>query len=81
MTPRALRPPAILVVDDEEQNRKLLSRLLFLCGYDVTAVADGEAALAHFTRSRPDLVLLDVQMPGIDGFEVCRASSRIRSRA
>jgi putative two-component system response regulator len=69
---RALRPPSILVVDDEEQNRKLLSRLLFLCGYDVTAVADGETALAHFATSRPDLVLLDVQMPGIDGFEVCR---------
>jgi putative two-component system response regulator len=72
MTPRALRPPAILVVDDEEQNRKLLSRLLFLCGYEVTAVADGEAALAHLERSRPDLILLDVQMPGIDGFEVCQ---------
>jgi putative two-component system response regulator len=72
MTPRALRPPSILVVDDEEQHRQLLSRLLFLCGYDVTAVADGEAALAHFTQSHPDLVLLDVQMPGIDGFEVCR---------
>jgi putative two-component system response regulator len=61
----------ILVVDDEHANRDILSRLMTRLGYDVVTAEDGESALASVERDPPDLVLLDVNMPGIDGFEVC----------
>src|SRR5258708_2018997 len=60
---------AVLVVDDALENRQLLLRLLTGDGYCVESVADGEAALAAIDRNVPDLILLDVQLPGIDGFE------------
>ena len=60
----------VLVVDDEEANRKLLSRLLSP-DYDVQTAADGEEALALVEKSEVDVVLLDVRLPGLDGFEVC----------
>ena len=60
----------VLVVDDEEANRKLLSRLLSP-DYDVQTAADGEEALALVEQSEVDVVLLDVRLPGLDGFEVC----------
>ncbi len=60
----------VLVVDDEEANRKLLSRLLSP-DYDVETAADGEEALALVERSDVDVILLDVRLPGLDGFEVC----------
>ena len=69
------RPPlraAILVVEDEQPNRELLVRLLSGHGYSVESVSDGEAALRTLEERRPDLVLLDVRLPGIGGFEVCR---------
>jgi putative two-component system response regulator len=62
----------ILVVDDESQNVEVLRRLMTRLGYDVLTALDGESALESVVRERPDLVLLDVNMPGIDGFEVCR---------
>ena len=62
----------ILVVDDESQNVEVLRRLMTRLGYDVLTASDGESALQSVVRDRPDLVLLDVNMPGIDGFEVCR---------
>ena len=62
----------ILVVDDIPQNVKLLSDLLTLKGYAVTTAATGEEALAKVAAERPDLILLDVMMPGITGYEVCR---------
>jgi putative two-component system response regulator len=68
--PAASRPSQILVVDDEALNVKLLGSLLRAQGYSVESATDGEAALAAVARSRPDLILLDVMMPGIDGFEV-----------
>jgi putative two-component system response regulator len=70
-----LRPPraTILVVEDDRANRVLLVRLLQRHGYTVDSVADGESALETFEHRGPDLVLLDVQLPGMDGFEVCRA--------
>jgi putative two-component system response regulator len=69
----ATRPTGrILVVDDEPANRDVLSRLMTRLGYEVLTTADGEAALATVARDRPDLILLDVTMSGIDGFEVCR---------
>jgi len=63
----------VLVVDDEEQNRHMLVRLLQREGYVVHTAADGESALATIERTSPDVILLDVQMPGLDGFEVCRS--------
>ena len=62
----------ILVVDDEPANVEVFSRLMTRLGYDVQAATTGELALEAVARDRPDLVLLDVNMPGIDGFEVCR---------
>jgi putative two-component system response regulator len=62
----------ILVVDDESQNVEVLKRLMTRLGYEVLSASDGEEALQTVVRDRPDLVLLDVNMPGIDGIEVCR---------
>jgi putative two-component system response regulator len=64
--------PRILLVDDEHANRELLARLLRLNGYAIGHVADGESALAAIAEEPPDVVLLDVSLPGIDGFTVCR---------
>jgi len=62
----------VLVVEDDLANRVLLSRLLQRGGYDVTSVADGVAALDEVLQCDPEVVLLDVGLPGIDGLEVCR---------
>jgi adenylate cyclase len=62
----------ILVVDDTPANVKLLSDLLAAKGYQVTSAASGEAALERLAAAVPDLVLLDVMMPGMSGYEVCR---------
>jgi two-component system OmpR family response regulator len=62
----------ILVVDDEEPIRQLVTTVLGYEGFDAVGVADGRAALAHLERHRPDLLVLDVMMPGIDGFELHR---------
>jgi putative two-component system response regulator len=63
----------ILVVDDDALNQKLMEGLLLPHGYDVHKVASGSEALYIMAREDIDLVLLDVMMPGMDGFEVCRA--------
>jgi len=65
-------PPLILIVDDSEANRTTLESLLGPDGYQLTQAANGPEALARATETPPDLVLLDVMMPGMDGFEVCR---------
>ena len=62
----------ILVVDDEEPVRDVLCEYLESQGFGVEAAPDGETALAALGRHRPDLVLLDVRMPGLDGVEVLR---------
>ncbi len=62
----------ILVVDDDEEIRTALQRLLALEGYVVSTAADGETALKSVAARFPDLVVLDVMMRGLDGFEVCR---------
>ena len=64
--------PMILIVDDEPANVSLLTRLMGSLGYRTASAADGEAALAAVARERPDVVLLDVNMPKLDGLEVCR---------
>lgn len=66
----------ILVVEDEESLLKLETILLTVKGYEVTGVLCGEDALVQLGRETFDLVLLDIILPDIDGFEVCR---RIRS--
>ena len=63
-------PATILVVDDEIQNRKLLEALLRPEGYHTITAANGEDALAAVAQQSPDLILLDVMMPGMDGYEV-----------
>ena len=62
----------VLVVDDTPQNVKLLTDLLALNGYRVEAAQSGEEALAKIAASIPDIVLLDVMMPGLSGYDVCR---------
>lgn len=66
----------ILVVDDNEALRSLLAEMLRVHGFDTSTVGDGKAALKAVATQPPDLILLDVNMPGVDGFEVCR---RIKS--
>ena len=63
----------ILVVDDEQAVRESLRRSLSFNGYDVTLADDGAAALEAIERDQPDLVILDVMMPRMDGLEVCRS--------
>jgi two-component system OmpR family response regulator len=70
--PTAARAPRVLIVDDEENIRYLLSAALHHAGFDVAESADGREALAHLRPFRPDVVLLDVMLPDLDGFEVCR---------
>jgi len=65
-------PPKILVVDDTPQNVKLLGDLLGVKGYEVVTAASGVEALEQIGKHKPDLVLLDVVMPGMTGYEVCR---------
>ncbi|HXH82243.1 MAG TPA: response regulator [Candidatus Tectomicrobia bacterium] len=65
-------PPRILVVDDNPANVKVLQTRLGAEGYDIVTAADGEEALAAAYAHQPDLVLLDVMMPKLDGIEVCR---------
>ncbi|MGA3292760.1 MAG: HD domain-containing phosphohydrolase [Candidatus Acidiferrales bacterium] len=65
-------PERILIVDDEAGARVALATLLRREGYEVREATDGAAALAECASFRPDLILLDIVMPGMDGFEVCR---------
>ena len=65
-------PATILIVDDESQNRKLLEVLLGHEGYLTLSAANGEEALASIARRIPDLILLDIMMPGMDGYQVAR---------
>jgi two-component system response regulator MprA len=68
---------AVLLVDDDASIRRMLERTLAAEGYEVSAVADGGAALAAVERSVPDVVVLDVAMPGVDGLAVTR---RLRAK-
>ena len=62
----------LLVVDDERPMRSALKRALELGGFDVELAADGREGLASAAELSPDLVVLDVLMPGVDGLDVCR---------
>ncbi len=65
-------PQTVLLAEDDRAIRHALERALTLEGYEVTAVADGVEALAQAHRTPPDVLVLDVMMPGIDGLQVCR---------
>ncbi|MFB4390770.1 MULTISPECIES: response regulator [unclassified Pseudomonas] len=62
----------VLIVDDTPDNLALLSDALDAAGYMVLVALDGSSALTRLQRRRPDLILLDAMMPGLDGFETCR---------
>src|SRR5688572_16473022 len=66
------KPPRILVVDDQPQNVEILKDRLEGYGYEMWTATSGEAALDIITTEEPDLILLDIIMPGMDGLEVCR---------
>src|SRR5206468_7605928 len=65
-------PPHILVVDDNPVNVDILRTRLAVHGYEILTAADGEEALAVARAKQPDLILLDVMMPKMDGTDVCR---------
>ena len=67
---------SILIVDDTPNNIRLLFDVLDNAGFDISVVRNGETAIEKLHHIQPDLILLDVMMPGIDGFETCR---RIKS--
>ena len=62
----------ILIVEDNELNMKLFNDLLQAHGYDTLQTKDGHEAVAMTEEHHPDLILMDISMPGIDGFEACR---------
>ena len=77
-TMAAMAEHKVLIVEDEPMVAEVVERYLRRDGYQVQTVASGPAALDEFSRFRPDLVVLDLMLPGLDGREVCR---RIRARS
>jgi two-component system response regulator MprA len=71
-TESGLAAERVLVVDDDPPLRRMLARTLSAEGFEVTVAADGGAALMEVQRSAPDVIVLDVAMPAIDGLSVCR---------
>jgi two-component system, cell cycle response regulator DivK len=62
----------ILIVEDQEDNRTILRDLLTAAGFQCFEAVDGAGGLAAAVRERPNLILMDIQLPGIDGYEVTR---------
>ena len=62
----------ILVVEDQEDNRQIIRDLLSATDYEITEAESGEQALEAVAKQRPNLILMDIQLPGIDGYEVTR---------
>jgi adenylate cyclase len=73
-------PPRVLVVDDSEASRDIIVTRLRAHGYETAEAADGEEGLAAVSACAPDLILLDVKMPKLDGIEVCRRLKSDQSR-
>ena len=65
-------PPRILIADDNPDNLDIFRTRLAAHDYEIIVATDGEEALAKATEQAPDLILLDIMMPRMDGFEVCR---------
>ena len=72
MLPKLARTPRLLVVDDQKTNLKIIGDILGKFGFDTILASDGDEALVQLEETPVDLVLLDVLMPGRDGFEVCQ---------
>ncbi len=72
------RPPRVLIVDDSKMIREMGREALGAVGLEIVEAADGNAALREYSRSQPDLVILDVNMPKRDGFSVCEQIRRSR---
>ncbi|MFA5316037.1 MAG: response regulator [Dehalococcoidales bacterium] len=62
--------PLIITVDDDQELLKMLTRLLELEGYRATGISDSRAAVDFILETKPDLIILDIVMPGLDGFQV-----------
>jgi CheY-like chemotaxis protein len=77
----APRRQVALVVDDDARSRELLQQLLTLDGYEVRAVGGGQDALALLANEIPDVAVIDLRMPGMDGVELCRKIRGLASRA
>lgn len=75
----AAQPATILIIDDISANLETLSECLEAAGFEVMAAQDGASGLTIAQRARPDLILLDVLMPGLDGFETCRRLKAVDS--
>jgi CheY-like chemotaxis protein len=68
--------PVILIAEDEREIRELIVFSLQLAGFETVAVPNGQEAVSRAIEIKPDLILMDVRMPKMDGFEVCRALKR-----
>ena len=71
------RRSLVLVVDDDRMERLLLQEMLEQAGFDVMAAEDGSTGVRCFTEKPPDIVLMDVEMPNMDGFSACAAIRRL----
>lgn len=67
----------ILIIEDNEQNLYLLTFLLVKNGYEVDSATDGPSGIVRATASPPDLILLDIQLPGMDGYAVAQALKKV----
>ena len=74
--PSHVRPLRILIVDDNPSMREMMVLMVRRMGYTVATAATGTEALAHLRAQRAEMMLLDLTMPGMDGFEVCRVVQR-----
>ena len=72
LSPANTRPQHILVIEDQLDNRQILRDLLTSADFEVIEAEDGEAGLAAAAVHRPDLILMDIQLPGLDGYEATR---------
>jgi len=70
--------PVVLIIDDEKLSRKMLSQVLEQSGYQVIEAESGQTGLAQFKTHSPDLVLLDLMMPDMDGYAVCEALRKLQ---
>src|SRR5215207_6317427 len=76
-SPTSTTPPRVLVVEDDPESLQMMGALLSLWGYEPKLAPDGTIGLTRAEQERPDVVLLDLGLPGIDGFEVARRLRRM----
>lgn len=72
MTETKEKQPLIMVVDDNSKNLQVVGKILYKNGYDLSLLGEGKSVLELAREKQPDLILLDIMMPGMDGFEVCQ---------